>query len=56
MNPFNIPTLALACLLLPISLAFLGCDANDGPAEKAGEKIDKASEDIKSATEDIIKD
>jgi hypothetical protein len=55
-NPFNLHTLVLVCLLLPMSLAFLGCDANDGPAEKAGERIDKASEDIKSAGEDITND
>jgi hypothetical protein len=55
MNPFNIHTLILACLLLPMSLSFLGCDANDGPAEKAGERIDEASEDIKSAVDDVTK-
>lgn len=51
-NIFNIHTIILACLLIPMSTTFLGCDANDGPAEKAGEKLDEAGEEIKDEVDD----
>jgi hypothetical protein len=55
-NPFNIHTLILACLLLPMSMAVLGCDAQDGPAEKAGEKLDEAGEEIQDEVDDHTRD
>jgi len=51
-NPLNVHTLFLACLLLPMSMAFLGCDTQDGPSEKAGEKVDEAAEEIKDEVDD----
>lgn len=36
----------------PLTLA--GCD-DKGPAEKAGEKIDKAAQDAKDAVKDVTK-
>ena len=55
-NPFNAHTLILACLLLPMSMAFLGCDTPDGPAEKAGEKVDEAAEEIQDEVDDATTD
>ena len=55
-NPFNAHTLFLACLLLPMSWAFLGCDAQDGPAEKAGKNVDEAAEEIKDEVDDATTD
>ena len=49
---FNIHTLILACLLVPASMTFLGCDVDEGPAERAGENIDEAAEEATDATED----
>lgn len=47
----NKMTLLLASLFL---VAFLGaCDANDGPAEEAGEKLDDTAEEIEDAGEDV---
>ena len=40
--------LLVGMLMLP---AFGGCE-KDGPAERAGEKVDEAGRDIKNATED----
>ena len=54
-NPFNVHTLILACLLLPMSMAFLGCE-DKGPAEKAGEKVDEAAEEIKDEADDATND
>lgn len=55
-NPFNLHTLILACLLVPMSMAFLGCDTQDGPAEKAGEKMDEAAEEIQDEVDDATTD
>lgn len=38
--------------LLLASLSITACDANKGPAEKAGEKVDQAVEDTGDAIED----
>lgn len=46
------PATLLACLLVPVSAAFVGCDANDGPMEEAGEQADEAAENIQDETED----
>jgi hypothetical protein len=51
-NPLNVHTLILACLLFPMSVGFLGCDVNEGPAEEAGEDIDEAGEELKDETDD----
>lgn len=49
-------TLALM-LALGLSLTLAGCDGDDGPAEKAGEKIDnaveKAGEKVEEATDKV---
>lgn len=55
-NLFNIHTLILACLLVPASMTFLGCDANDGPAEKAGKNLDEAGEEIQDEVDDATRD
>lgn len=55
-NAFNIHTLILACLILPTSFALLGCDSNDGPAEKMGEKVDEAGEEIQDEVDDATND
>jgi len=52
----NVHTLLIACLLLPTSFTFLGCDTNDGPAEKAGEDLDEAGEEIKDEVDDATTD
>lgn len=38
----------LATILLPL-VFIMGCDQNDGPAEKAGERLDQAAEEVKDA-------
>ena len=38
-------------IFLAVTLAVAGCN-NDGPAEKAGEKIDETVEDVGDAVED----
>ncbi len=35
---FNVHTLFLLCLIVPLSIAFLGWDANDLPVRKGGKK------------------
>lgn len=55
-NPINAHTLILAFLLFPVSVAFLGCETQDGPAEKAGEKVDEAAEEIKDEADDATTD
>ena len=46
-------------LLLPAlligTLLFAGCE-NEGPAERAGERIDEAAEDFGNAVEDACED
>jgi hypothetical protein len=59
-------TRLFACLALGFgTLAFVGCDDDDanpppanpgaGPAERAGEKIDRAAEDVRDAARDARK-
>jgi hypothetical protein len=38
-----------------IVLALLGACEREGPAERAGEKIDRAAEDVRDAVEDARK-
>ena len=38
-----------------IVLAFLGACDREGPAERAGEKIDRAAEDVRDAVKDARK-
>lgn len=45
------PLWMLSALLLA-SLSITACDANKGPAEKAGEKVDQAVDDAGEAMED----
>lgn len=51
-NPFNLHTLFVACLVLPTSLIFVGCEADDGPMEKAGENLDEAAEEAEDELDD----
>lgn len=44
------PKIKTILLLLSFSFLLVGC--NDGPAENAGEKIDKAVEDTSDAVKD----
>ena len=46
-----LPLVAIAALIFA-NLGMTGCDANEGPAEKAGEKIDNAVEDTGEAIEE----
>lgn len=45
----------LICFLVVISVFIVGC-AKQGPAEQAGESIDRAIEDGKDTTEDAFED
>lgn len=45
-------TIYAAAMILMLGLMGTACDKNDGPAERAGEKIDQAAHDIKSGTKD----
>lgn len=47
----TLPILALLAFLFA-SLGITGCDMSEGPAEKAGEKIDNAVEETGDAIED----
>ena len=51
LNLLNIHTLILALLLVPASVVFLGCDVEEGPAERAGENIDEAAEELDNETD-----
>ncbi|SEF61142.1 hypothetical protein [Nitrosomonas ureae] len=44
----------LSILLLSSSLILVGCAEQQGPAEQAGEKIDRGIENSKDATSDAI--
>ncbi|MER2512050.1 hypothetical protein [Nitrosomonas ureae] len=44
----------LSILLLSSSLILAGCAEQQGPAEQAGEKIDRGIENSKDATSDAI--
>lgn len=46
-----LPLLATAALMIA-SLGIAGCDINEGPAEKAGEKVDNAVDKAGEAIED----
>ena len=55
----KIAKLALALTLLLGASTFVGCDNNDGPAEKAGKAVDNAGENAKDAVNnaaDNVKD
>ena len=43
--------IALICCVLGLSLAFHGCE-QEGPAEKAGEKVDTMMEDAQKSMEE----
>lgn len=43
--------LALLALLIVPALPLVGCKSNDGPMEKAGEKLDAAGEKLKDAVD-----
>lgn len=40
-------------LLIATALAIFGCDADDGPAEKAGKALDDAGDTIEDAAHDV---
>ena len=44
--------LLLAAPLLCGAISLTGCDAGDGPAEKAGEKVDNAADNAADAVDD----
>ncbi len=45
----------LFLMLLGVSVAGIyACPDHDGPAERAGEKIDDAAEDVGDRTEDVV--
>lgn len=46
------PATLLACLLIPFSAAFVGCDADEDPLEEAGEQAEETAEDVQDETED----
>ena len=47
---------ALMMLVCAMPLTFLGCDANDGGAEKMGERMDNAADDAADGIEDAADD
>lgn len=47
------PIRVLVLILLTLApVGFAACDDNDGPAERAGEKVDDAVDDMKDAVDD----
>jgi len=45
------PLLRSACAALLLALPLAACDDNDGPAERAGERIDRAAENLRDAVD-----
>ncbi len=45
-------TLTWAVLLTPLAFATVGCEKNDGPAERAGEKVDEAADEVSEGAEE----
>lgn len=45
--------LLILCLGLAVAGTYACPDSNDGPAERAGEKIDDATEDVGDKMEDV---
>ena len=43
---------AIALGIVVAGLGLTACDASDGPAEQAGEKVDEAIQDTKRAVDD----
>ncbi len=50
MNRFPLKTVGMSALTLIVSVALVGCEPK-GPAEKAGENLDKAGTNIKNAVD-----
>ncbi|KEZ78121.1 hypothetical protein [Salinisphaera hydrothermalis] len=48
----KISTLLIAAILGLTTLTLAACDNDDGPAEKAGQKIDNAADNTSDAMED----
>lgn len=46
----------MSFIVVLFALVFVGCDANDGAMEKAGEKVDETTTDIGNAVEDLCED
>jgi len=51
MKHFSLRSFVLGALLLSPVVLFTGCEAQKGPAEKAGESIDKAGQNVKDAVD-----
>ncbi|SMF14103.1 hypothetical protein SAMN06265365_10567 [Tistlia consotensis] len=45
-------SLLFICTFLASGFALTGCDDHEGPAEKAGKKVDEAIQDTKRAIDD----